>query len=189
MKKYNSNIQYVVSIKEDTAYLCLHLTKDHEGNKINTPYPENPIRRIQVIECEDSGRYQTWSLLQEIPNTPLYLMRRSLKVLRKFHWMILGGRFNQLSHVSSPSLSKPGEYFLALGWLLKEIHMTWAHLEKKRTRLRTYMHTVAGDSVAGIKQRRRDLSSDDIRNLATTSGRGRLKEELESSTWRWGQDF
>ncbi|GJS49730.1 putative reverse transcriptase domain-containing protein [Tanacetum coccineum] len=25
-------------------------------------------------------------------------------------WMILGGRFNQLSHVSSPLLSKPGEY-------------------------------------------------------------------------------
>ncbi|GKA48128.1 hypothetical protein Tco_0741086 [Tanacetum coccineum] len=24
----------------------------------------------------------------------LYLMRRSLEVLRKFHWMILGGRFN-----------------------------------------------------------------------------------------------
>ncbi|GJX43441.1 reverse transcriptase domain-containing protein [Tanacetum coccineum] len=27
--------------------------------------------------------------------TRLYLMRRSLEVLRKFHWMILGGRFNQ----------------------------------------------------------------------------------------------
>ncbi|GJV62771.1 zinc finger, CCHC-type containing protein [Tanacetum coccineum] len=40
----------------------------------------------------------------------LYLMRRSLEILRKFHWMILGERFNQLSHVSSPLLSKPGEY-------------------------------------------------------------------------------
>ncbi|GJX77396.1 putative reverse transcriptase domain-containing protein, partial [Tanacetum coccineum] len=38
----------------------------------------------------------------------LYLMRRSLEVLRKFHWMILGGRFNQLSHVYSPLLSKLG---------------------------------------------------------------------------------
>ncbi|GJW20385.1 hypothetical protein Tco_0031007 [Tanacetum coccineum] len=56
---------------EDTAYLCLHFTKDYEGNKINTLYPDNPIRRIQVIECEDSGRYQMWSILQEIPNTPL----------------------------------------------------------------------------------------------------------------------
>ncbi|GJZ49169.1 hypothetical protein Tco_0603359 [Tanacetum coccineum] len=40
----------------------------------------------------------------------LYLMRRSLEVLRKFHWTILEGRFNQLSHVSSPLLSKPMEY-------------------------------------------------------------------------------
>ncbi|GJZ70420.1 hypothetical protein Tco_0633970 [Tanacetum coccineum] len=39
MKKTDSDIQYTISIKEDTAYLCLHFTKDHEGNKINTPYP------------------------------------------------------------------------------------------------------------------------------------------------------
>ncbi|GKG14809.1 hypothetical protein Tco_0354409, partial [Tanacetum coccineum] len=65
MKKTNSNIQYAVSIKEDTAYLCLHFTKDHKGNKINKPYPENPIRRIQAMEIKYSGRYRTWSLLQE----------------------------------------------------------------------------------------------------------------------------
>ncbi|GJV20386.1 reverse transcriptase domain-containing protein [Tanacetum coccineum] len=40
----------------------------------------------------------------------LYLMRRSLEVLRKLHWTIIGGRFNQLSHVSSLLLSNPGEY-------------------------------------------------------------------------------
>ncbi|GJZ99880.1 putative reverse transcriptase domain-containing protein [Tanacetum coccineum] len=28
--------------------------------------------------------------------------------------------------------------FLALGWILEEIHVTWAYLEKKRIRLRTY---------------------------------------------------
>nr|GEX30112.1 hypothetical protein [Tanacetum cinerariifolium] len=45
----------------------------------------------------------------------LYLIRKSLEVLRKIHWMITGGQFNQLSHVSSPLLSKPGEYkFLLL---------------------------------------------------------------------------
>ncbi|GKA63197.1 hypothetical protein Tco_0762803 [Tanacetum coccineum] len=32
--------------------------------------------------------------------------------------------------------------FLALGWHLEEIHMTWANLEKKRTRLRTYTKTL-----------------------------------------------
>ncbi|GJW25167.1 hypothetical protein Tco_0038978 [Tanacetum coccineum] len=26
---------------------------------------------------------------------------------------------------------------IVLGWLLEEIHMAWAHLEKKQTRLRT----------------------------------------------------
>ncbi|GJY39699.1 hypothetical protein Tco_0426063 [Tanacetum coccineum] len=28
--------------------------------------------------------------------------------------------------------------FLVLGWHLEEIHVTWAHLEKERTRLQTY---------------------------------------------------
>nr|GEX69168.1 zinc finger, CCHC-type [Tanacetum cinerariifolium] len=48
------------------------------------------------------GRIDTWMRL--------YLMRIRLEVLRKFHWMIIRGCFNQLSHVSSPLLSKPKEY-------------------------------------------------------------------------------
>ncbi|GJY21719.1 hypothetical protein Tco_0394285 [Tanacetum coccineum] len=31
------------------TYLCLHFTKDHKGTWINTPYPEESIRRIQVM--------------------------------------------------------------------------------------------------------------------------------------------
>ncbi|GKE16941.1 hypothetical protein Tco_1424518, partial [Tanacetum coccineum] len=46
-----------------------------------------------------------------------------------------------------------------------------------------------GDDVTGIKRRCRDLSNDGIRNLATASGGGRLKEDLESSTWQRRQDF
>nr|GEW88277.1 uncharacterized mitochondrial protein AtMg00810-like [Tanacetum cinerariifolium] len=52
-----------------------------------------------------------------------------------------------------------------------------------------YSMSVAGDSITGIKQSRRDLSSDDVRNLATSSGHGQLKEDLELSTWRWRQDY
>ncbi|GKD64411.1 hypothetical protein Tco_1306519 [Tanacetum coccineum] len=44
------------------------------------------------------------------------------------------------------------------------------------------LFTERGDGVAGIKRRRRDLSSDGVRDLATVSGRGKLKEDLESST-------
>ncbi|GJS62358.1 hypothetical protein Tco_0657142 [Tanacetum coccineum] len=50
------------------------------------------------------------------------------------------------------------------------------------------MQTVAGDGVASIKRRRRDQSSDDVRIMVTASGRGRLKDDLESSTWRRHQD-
>ncbi|GKC45523.1 hypothetical protein Tco_1063245 [Tanacetum coccineum] len=48
--------------------------------------------------------------------------------------------------------------FLALGWHLEEIHVTWAHLEKKRTRLGTctkihqeVLFSEHGDGVASIK--------------------------------------
>ncbi|GKA40888.1 protein kinase-like domain, concanavalin A-like lectin/glucanase domain protein [Tanacetum coccineum] len=59
------------------------------------------IRHLMRLEKE---------MMDDKGGVTLYLMRRSLEVLRKFHWMILGGRFNQLSYVSSPLLSKPGEY-------------------------------------------------------------------------------
>nr|GFA22660.1 hypothetical protein [Tanacetum cinerariifolium] len=41
--------------------------------------------------------------------------------------------------------------------------------------------TEHGDDVASIKRRRRGLFSDIAWNLETMSGRGRLKEDLESS--------
>ncbi|GJW22230.1 hypothetical protein Tco_0032852 [Tanacetum coccineum] len=66
-----------------------------------------PKERIKELELRMQGRN---NFEEELFRNRLYLMRRSLEVLRKFHWMILGGRFNQLSHVSSPLLSKPGEY-------------------------------------------------------------------------------
>ncbi|GJY80455.1 hypothetical protein Tco_0493206 [Tanacetum coccineum] len=47
--------------QEDTAYLCLHFTKNHEELKSNTPYPEDPIRRIddylKILEDIKRGSY------------------------------------------------------------------------------------------------------------------------------------
>ncbi|GKB13484.1 hypothetical protein Tco_0847407 [Tanacetum coccineum] len=45
-------------------------------------------------------------------------------------------------------------------------------------------NTLRGDGVTGIKRHRRDLSGDGVLNLAIASGRGRLKEDLESSMLR-----
>ncbi|GKA06489.1 hypothetical protein Tco_0685713 [Tanacetum coccineum] len=76
------------------------------------------------------------------------------------------------------------------------IHMTWAHLEKKQTRLQLYIksfketvHTERGDGVAITKQRRQDFHIDDVTDLATGSERSRLKVDLESLTWQWHQRF
>ncbi|GKA16832.1 hypothetical protein Tco_0696669 [Tanacetum coccineum] len=73
--------------------------------------------------------------------------------------------------------------------LLEEIHVTLAHLEKKRTRLRLYtksfeeiVHTESGEGVANPKRRRQDFQDDSVRDLVTTSERSRLKKALEEST-------
>ncbi|GJW17737.1 hypothetical protein Tco_0025173 [Tanacetum coccineum] len=74
-------------------------TKEGQEDEGNTTIAESEV-----------GYFDTFSTRSELAYHKLYLMRRSLEVLRKFHWMILRGRFNQLSHVSSPLLSKLGEY-------------------------------------------------------------------------------
>ncbi|GKC08553.1 hypothetical protein Tco_1000163, partial [Tanacetum coccineum] len=67
LKIKDSDYQYAVSIKEDTAYLCLHSPKTTKETSSIRRIQIRPIRRIEYIVCEDSGRYQTWSLLQETP--------------------------------------------------------------------------------------------------------------------------
>ncbi|GJR00042.1 hypothetical protein Tco_0523026 [Tanacetum coccineum] len=49
-----------------------------------------------------------------------------------------GRKAHLLEDKQIPSVGVFDEVFLALGWHLEEIHVTWAHLEKKRTRLRLY---------------------------------------------------
>ncbi|GJV22572.1 putative reverse transcriptase domain-containing protein [Tanacetum coccineum] len=50
--------------------------------------------------------------------------------------------------------------------------------------MKKLMHTEHGDGVTIIKRRRQDLHREGVRDPATASGRGRLKEDLESSMWR-----
>ncbi|GJV48353.1 retrovirus-related pol polyprotein from transposon TNT 1-94 [Tanacetum coccineum] len=54
-EEFCSDNLYGVSIKEDTAYLCLHFTRNHKELKSNTSYPEDSIRRIQDRVLKDSG--------------------------------------------------------------------------------------------------------------------------------------
>ncbi|GJR55981.1 retrovirus-related pol polyprotein from transposon TNT 1-94 [Tanacetum coccineum] len=73
---YYSEDQYAVSIKEDTAYPCLHSPKTTKERRSIRRIQKKSIRRIEDIVCEYSGRYQTWSLLQE---TPIRLCNANVK--------------------------------------------------------------------------------------------------------------
>ncbi|GJR06974.1 hypothetical protein Tco_0529958 [Tanacetum coccineum] len=55
-------------------------------------------------------------------NLDIYLVDSEVLVSRVCH-----------EHLTTSSLAT------ALGWLLEEIHVTWAHLKKKRTRLQLYI--------------------------------------------------
>ncbi|GJU43985.1 zinc finger, CCHC-type containing protein [Tanacetum coccineum] len=79
--------------------------------------------------------------------------------------------------------------FLALGWHLEGIHVTWGSFGEETDEI-TDLHqileeillTERGNGIASIKRRRHDPSSNGVRDLVTASGRGRLNEDLESST-------
>ncbi|GJY74151.1 hypothetical protein Tco_0478582, partial [Tanacetum coccineum] len=81
-----------------------------EGEVLNELVEYENVRMLRREKAINSFDGDDLAFQCMIEFRKLYLMRRSLEVLRKFHLTTLGGRFNQLSHVSSPLLSKPGEY-------------------------------------------------------------------------------
>ncbi|GKA45711.1 retrotransposon ORF1 [Tanacetum coccineum] len=113
----DDEVAYKMPYKIEQYNSLLNLEKEHtksiylrndEDKRIGVDYVMSKILGLYK-ECLELGlEYETG--LDDEGEVTLYLMRRSLEVLRKFHWMILGGGFNQLSHVSSLLLSKPGEY-------------------------------------------------------------------------------
>ncbi|GJZ25411.1 hypothetical protein Tco_0569664 [Tanacetum coccineum] len=66
--------------------------------KPSTPMGKGQVKGLKVFvvnftyECEFMVLEDTTSVIDH--DLGLYLIRRSLEVLRKFHWMILGGQFN-----------------------------------------------------------------------------------------------
>ncbi|GJV32487.1 hypothetical protein Tco_1392887 [Tanacetum coccineum] len=76
-----------------------------------------------------------------------------------------------------PSVGVFDEVYFAFGRHLEELHVTWAHLEKKRTRLRTYTN-ITQDNVLSSWRRRHQYNvtpsttevQDGITDLTTASG-------------------
>ncbi|GJS97644.1 hypothetical protein Tco_0804612 [Tanacetum coccineum] len=68
-----------------------------------------------------------------------------------------------------------------LGWLLEEIHVTWAHMEKKQTRLRLYTKSLEEviiqnvETVSPTLATASELDQDGVRSIKTVSECSRLK--------------
>ncbi|GJS11686.1 hypothetical protein Tco_0368482 [Tanacetum coccineum] len=106
LKNFNwSKVPPLLELSQNN--LMKGLRHSHEKNKFMYKNCLNLGPEYQVNESMKEWLIRGHVSIHE---TMLYLMRRSLEVLRKFHWMILEGRFNQFSHVSSLLLSKSGEY-------------------------------------------------------------------------------
>ncbi|GJW20690.1 reverse transcriptase domain-containing protein [Tanacetum coccineum] len=76
--------------------------------------------------------------------------------------------------------------FLAFGWHLKEIHMTYAHLEKKRTRLPTYTKSLEELCIQRVEtatitnKKDEKLSQNDKTGLVMKSCEDKAKSKPES---------
>ncbi|GJU58311.1 hypothetical protein Tco_1236077 [Tanacetum coccineum] len=83
----------------------------------------------------------------------------------------------------------------ALGWLLEETHVTWAHLGKKWMRLQLYTKvkeeksTQTLETVSQSLVMASDHQSDGVRKIKTASGLNRHSETLEDSVKRRRQDY
>ncbi|GJT91335.1 hypothetical protein Tco_1080180 [Tanacetum coccineum] len=86
----------------------------------------------------------------------------------------LKARKKEFKHV----LEKRKGYYKACMNLGRTYKRDRETLEKRKTN-----HVDRGDGVASKKRRHRDLSSDGVEDLTMTSGRNRLKSNLEDSTW------
>ncbi|GJY41358.1 hypothetical protein Tco_0428628 [Tanacetum coccineum] len=126
--------------------------------------------------------------------------RRMMRSLEKF----IGERFDTLA--GNPvkeillKLSLPDHRIFkdggeALGWHLEEIHMTWAHLGKKRTRLQLYAKVEEEKCIQTLETASQFIATtsevlkDGVRNFVTASERNRLKEALEQSAERRHKDY
>nr|GEV12097.1 reverse transcriptase domain-containing protein [Tanacetum cinerariifolium] len=106
-------ISYKMPRKVEQYNSLSNLEKEHiksiylrnkEDKRRGSEYMMNKILGFYK-ECLELGPEYVTGMDDEGEVT-LYLMRRSLEVLRKFHWTILGGRFNKLSHTNDELTTK-----------------------------------------------------------------------------------
>ncbi|GJY31378.1 hypothetical protein Tco_0414873 [Tanacetum coccineum] len=100
LKINDFDYQYAISIKEDTVYPCLHSPKTMKETSSIRRIQRRPIIRIEDIVCEDFGKYQAWSLLQETPTTPYLIPWIRLRMTK-----VIKGEFDKLEDLKVEDVS------------------------------------------------------------------------------------
>ncbi|GJZ83318.1 hypothetical protein Tco_0648491 [Tanacetum coccineum] len=80
--------------------------------------------------------------VEMVINSPWIMPLLGTKRLASPEQTDTGKKAHLLEDKQIPSVEVFDEVYLTFGRHLEEIHMTWAHLEKKRTRLRTDTKTI-----------------------------------------------
>ncbi|GKB42348.1 hypothetical protein Tco_0887290, partial [Tanacetum coccineum] len=73
---YYEEADAIKEVQEDTAYLCLHFTKDHEGNKIQYAVS----RKDQYAVFKPYGNKIFWKISNVVPTprNPQYAVSKTL---------------------------------------------------------------------------------------------------------------
>ncbi|GJS08025.1 hypothetical protein Tco_0364821 [Tanacetum coccineum] len=98
----NDEVAYKMPHKIDQYNSLSDLEREY-AKSVYLRNEEDKRKRVDYIMSKTLGFYKECLELgpayvtgmDDEGEVTLYLMRRSLEILRKFHWMILGGRFNQ----------------------------------------------------------------------------------------------
>ncbi|GJV65833.1 hypothetical protein Tco_1476661 [Tanacetum coccineum] len=103
-------------------------------NKLSGPIPEG-LGSPDLLELQlDSNQ-----LSGQLPED-LFILFESIGIHGSINLMKKWGRSRKAHLLEDKQIPSVGIFdeFLAFEWHLKDLHVTWAHLEKKRTRLLTY---------------------------------------------------
>ncbi|GKB89447.1 retrovirus-related pol polyprotein from transposon TNT 1-94 [Tanacetum coccineum] len=131
---------------------------------VKTTFLNGPLK--EEVFVRHTGGFVDLDFLNHV-----YLLKKALyglkQTLRACTWMAFGGNIHDLGSFGE-GRTRSQTYTKSL----KDLCIQWLEMVSQ-----------------GIKRCRRDVSSDGVRNFATSSGRGRLKEDLESFTRRRRQDI
>ncbi|GKB19753.1 hypothetical protein Tco_0853676 [Tanacetum coccineum] len=120
------------------------------------------IRRFKMIKYSFGDDEEYVAVKEDEYDDLTIIMEYLVKISKKTRILELKRRHLKITVLTSYTP------FLALGWLLEGIQVTWAHLEKKQTRLQLYTKSLKKLCIQSLETESR-VSSDGVRMFEVTA--------------------